>query len=342
MKRKVSLVGMLLLLVFFVVACGGNASTSRPSANGSASGQQAGSSGEPAATENLPSAAEKSQQPTEVLVPHQLGETSVPVNPGKVVVFDFGILDTLDLLGVEVAALPKENVPPYLAQYRDDKYVNAGTLQEPDFEALSALDPDLIIISGRTATHYEALSELAPTIYMALDFQDYMGSFKRNMEYIGKIFQKEEQVAAELRKIDDLVAEVRSKVEATDKKALILLSNDKAISAYGPGSRFALIHDVLGFPAADETIEVSTHGQQVSFEYVKEKNPDYIFVIDRAAVVSGGGQPARDTFNNDLVKATNAYKNGKIIYLDPNYWYLSGGGLVSVSEMIREVAAAVE
>jgi len=75
---------------------------------------------------------------------------------------------------------------------------------------------------------------------------------------------------------------------------------------------------------------------------VKEKNPDYIFVIDRAAVVSSGGQLAKDTFNNDLVKQTNAYKNGKIIYLDPYYWYLSGGGLVSVSRMIDEVAAALD
>lgn len=37
------------------------------------------------------------------------------------------------------------------------------------------------------------------------------------------------------------------------------------------------------------------------------------------------------------MKNTNAFKNGKIIYLDPNYWYLSGGGLISVSEMLKEV-----
>ncbi|BAD40589.1 siderophore ABC transporter substrate-binding protein [Symbiobacterium thermophilum] len=330
MKRKVSLVSMLLALALAVVGCGGGTSTG-------ANNLSTGGSTSPVQTAEPSPAAQDT-----IVITHQLGETPVPVNPQKVVVFDFGILDTLDLLGVEVAGLPQGNVPPYLAQYTHSKYANVGTLQEPDFEALSALDPDLIIISGRTSTHYEALSELAPTIYLAVDTSNYMESFRKNMETIGAIFQKEEQVAAELKEIEDKIAEVRTKVAGGSEKALILLSNDKSISAYGPGSRFALIHDVLGFPAVDPTIEVSTHGQQVSFEYVKEKNPDYIFVIDRAAVVSGGGQPAKDTFDNDLVKQTNAYKNGKIIYLDPNYWYLSGGGLVSVSAMIDEVAAAIQ
>jgi len=329
MKRMVSLVSTLLALTLAVAGCAGVASTD---ANGSAGGS----------TSPVQTAEPRPETQDTILITHQLGETPVPVNPEKVVVFDFGILDTLDLLGVKVAAVPKSNLPPYLSKYDNDEVINAGTLFEPDFEALSALDPDLIIISGRTETQYEALNELAPTIYMAVDTNNYMASFKQNMEYIGAIFQKEDVVAAEVKRIEDLAAEVRGKVASSGEKALILLSNDKAISAYGPGSRFGIIHDVLGFPAADESIQVSTHGDQVSFEYVKEKNPDYIFVVDRAAVVSGGGQAAKDTFDNDLVKATNAYKNGKIVYLNPNYWYLSGGGLVSVGEMIKEVAAAVK
>ncbi|MDQ0494952.1 hypothetical protein [Paenibacillus brasilensis] len=31
-----------------------------------------------------------------------------------------------------------------------------------------------------------------------------------------------------------------------------------------------------------------------------------------------------------------------IVYLDPNYWYLSGNGLESVSEMIKEIDAALK
>ena len=55
------------------------------------------------------------------------------------------------------------------------------------------------------------------------------------------------------------------------------------MSAYGPNSRFGLVHDVLGYKAVDEKIDVSTHGQNITFEYIVEKNPDVLFVIDRDA-----------------------------------------------------------
>lgn len=49
--------------------------------------------------------------------------------------FDFGILDTLDKLGVQVTGVPQANIPPYLSKYADkDAYSNVGSLKEPDFE----------------------------------------------------------------------------------------------------------------------------------------------------------------------------------------------------------------
>ena len=73
-------------------------------------------------------------------IKHQLGESNIPKNPEKVVMFDFGILDTLDELGIEVAGLPQTNVPSYLSKYEDSKYANLGSLKEPDFEAIHALN----------------------------------------------------------------------------------------------------------------------------------------------------------------------------------------------------------
>src|SRR5690625_1046480 len=48
-----------------------------------------------------------------ITVSHQLGETPVPKNPETVVVFDFGILDSLDALDVPVIGIPQANVPSY-------------------------------------------------------------------------------------------------------------------------------------------------------------------------------------------------------------------------------------
>ncbi|OHR68271.1 ABC transporter [Bacillus sp. HMSC76G11] len=282
-----------------------------------------------------------SAEKEELTIQHQLGETKVPKNPEKVVVFDFGTLDSMDKLGVEAAGVPQENVPFYLSKYEDAKYENVGGLKEPDFEKINEMEPDLIIISGRQQDSYEEMSKIAPTIFMGVDTTKYMDSFKENVTTLGEVFGKEDEAEKEFANVEESIKELKEKASAGDEKALIVLANDGKVSAYGAGSRFGIIHDEFGFAAADEKIEVSTHGQSISFEYIVEKDPDYLFVIDRGAVV-GGESSAKQVVENDLVKNTKAYKNGKIIYLDPDYWYLSGGGLESVAGMTEEVAGAIQ
>lgn len=283
------------------------------------------------------SAAEKEQ----ITIEHELGEATFDMNPEKVVVFDFGILDTMDELGVDATGVPQANLPTYLEKYAGEEYENVGSLKEADFEAIHALNPDLIIISARQAEMYEEFAAIAPTLYMTLDTANYMESFKSNMTTIGEVFGKEAEVEEELAAIDSRIAEVQELTESSDEKALITLANEGKVSAYGPASRYGLIHDVLGVEPADEGIEVSQHGQSITFEYILEKNPDILFVVDRNAAV-GGEASAKDTIENELVKKTAAYENGKIIYLAPDVWYLSGGGLQSVRHMIEDIASAVE
>lgn len=327
MRRKMRFMILMLAVAVMISACGSGNGAS----NGTSDAGAAGTSGAAAGAETI-------------TVTHQLGKTEVKKNPQKVVVFDFGALDTLDKLGVEVAGVPQANIPSYLSKYKDAKYANVGSLKEPDFEAVSELAPDLIIISGRQSEAYKELSEIGPTIYMGVDTNDYMNSFKHNVEILGQIFGKEDAVKTELDSIDSAVAELHDKASASNAKGLVVLANEGSLSAYGPKSRFGLIHDVFGVSPVDSNIEVSTHGQSISYEYITEKNPDYLFVVDRGAVVTAEGAEqttARESLENELVKKTNAYKNGHIVYLNPEYWYLSGGGLESVTEMINEVSEAM-
>src|SRR5690606_1476394 len=164
---------------------------------------------------------------------------------------------------------------------------------------------------------------------------------KENVTNLAKIFDKEKKAEEELAKVDQTIANLKEKVASNDKNELIILANDGKVSAYGEGSRFGLIHDVYGFKPVDKNIKASTHGQSVSFEYIVDKDPDYLFVIDRGAVV-GSESSAKKVVENDLVKNTKAYKEDNVVYLDPNYWYLSGGGLVSTMEMAKEVEESLK
>ncbi|MCM3568593.1 siderophore ABC transporter substrate-binding protein [Neobacillus mesonae] len=314
--KKWSLLSVVFSIILVLAACGGK--------NESTADQSSGSS----------------ESADKITVEHKYGKAVVKTNPQKVVVFDFGILDTLDELGVEVTGVPQTTVPKYLEKYKDKKYTNVGSLKEPDFEAIHSMKPDVIFISARQAELYDQFAEIAPTVFIDFDYTHYMDSFEKNMNLVGKVFGKEDQVAAKMKDIEGIIEAVHKEISTANKKALIVMANEGKVSAYGPSSRFGLIHDVFGFGAADKNIEVSTHGQSITFEYIMEKNPDYLFVIDRNVAI-GGESNAKQTIENDLVKKTNAYKNGKIIYLNADTWYLSGGGLKSVKIMADEVESAL-
>lgn len=278
----------------------------------------------------------------QITITHESGETLVNTNPKRVVVFDYGILDSLDVLGIQgIVGVVQDGLPDYLSKYAGEGYSAIGTLKEPDMEGIFALKPDLIIITGRQADYYEELNKIAPTINLEMDNADYLGSFKNNMNTLAQIFGKEKEVNSKVGDIEKYISELNAKVAEKNINGLIALANDGAFSVYGQDSRFGIIHKEFGVTPVDTAIEGSTHGQKASFEYVVEKNPEYLFVVDRAAI-AGGNTSAKELFDNELIAKTNAYKNDKIVYLDPVIWYTSVGGFTSTLKMVEEVDAAIK
>ena len=90
--RKLSLLALVLSMVFALAACGSGEKTESTAAAGK-------------------------DEAKEMTIKHEYGEATVKKSPEKVVVFDFGVLDTLDELGVEVTGVPQAIVPEYLEKY---------------------------------------------------------------------------------------------------------------------------------------------------------------------------------------------------------------------------------
>lgn len=286
-------------------------------------------------TENI----EESNFP--ITIKHELGETILESKPEKVIVFDYGVLDAMDKIGEDIIGLPKKTVPDYLDKYKDDKYVDVGTLQEPNFEKIYELNPDLIIIAARQAKLYEEFVEIAPTVYISIDGANYLNSFKDNMKILGEIFQKEDIVQKEIENIEGKIQNINKKAKEVGKNGLFLMANDGNLSVFGEGSRFGVLYKEFGIVPTDENIESSTHGQKISFEYIVEKNPDFLYVMDRAAI-TGGEISAKQILNNDLIKSTKAYKEDNIIYLDSPIWYVAAGGITATEKMIEDVLKSLE
>ena len=280
-------------------------------------------------------------QAQELKVQHSRGETTVPAKPKKVLALDMASLDTLNTLGVEVAGVPTARFPDYLAKYGSDKYQKVGTLFEPDYEAVNAAEPDLIIVGGRSSAKYADLAKIAPTIDLTVDPKDFMGSVKRNVQLLGRIFDKQAEADAQLAKLETSMAALRQETAKAGKGLLVLTTGGK-MSAYGPGSRFGILHGEFGVVPAVEGLATTNHGQAVSAEFILKTNPNWLFVIDRDVVAGRGGDgAAKKVLDNELVAKTTTWTKGQVVYLDPVNWYLVGGGLTALQASVDQIAKAV-
>ncbi|GAA0361005.1 siderophore ABC transporter substrate-binding protein [Alkalibacterium iburiense] len=265
----------------------------------------------------------------------------VPLNPQKVAVYDNGQLDNLKSLGVgdRVILTASPNMPAHLSEF--EEVDTAGSFFEIDLEVTNAMEPDLIIVAGRSSSAYEDLAAIAPTIDLSMDSQAYLDSIKGNLETLGTIFQLETKAEEIVEELESDLNHLVTEAQAPEKEALMLMFNEGSLSAYGPGSRFGLIYDAFGFTSVDEDIDVSNHGMEVSYEYVLAQNPDVLFLLDRTAAI-GGEVTSKDFEQNAIIQETQSYKDRTIFYLTPSAWYLSEGGAEAFQIMMNEVNEALK
>jgi iron complex transport system substrate-binding protein len=269
------------------------------------------------------------------------GEVSVPRRPKTVLVFDLGALDIIQSLGGEVQGVPNQAVPELLRKYRDSaKYPQIGSLFEPDYEKVKALKPDLIIAGNRTLPKIDELKKFGPVLDVTIDNQNQMAHVYRNIRSIAAIYGVPDQGEQQIQSIEAAIAELKAKA-AGKGGALFLMTNGGKLSVYGPGSRFDMLYSVFGISPTNDKIEVSKHGQAVSFEYLLKANPDWLLVLDRDAAIGKDGDAAKKLLDNKLVHATKAWRQQRVVYLNAANWYtLSNAGPAALKENLKQLSDA--
>lgn len=287
----------------------------------------------------LVSAAAFAQQ---VTVQHTQGETTVNANPAVVFSYDYAAIDTLHTLGIEVdGAPPLAGATP---SWLPANLVNIGSLFEPDYEEVNAAQPDLIIVGGRSSTVYGELSRMAPTIDVTFG-PDFYQSLQDNTRMLAAIFGKEAEAEAQLTAIQAKIDALRDAVAAGGDGLVVMISGG-SMSVLSPvnerGGRGALLYQTLGLTPTLENVSEATHGEPISFEFLLQHDPTWLFVIDRdAAIGTEDAQPAAQVLDNELMRETTAWQQGNIVYLSAFNWYIiTGSGLTSANEMLDEIAAA--
>ncbi|WP_121061060.1 siderophore ABC transporter substrate-binding protein [Chachezhania antarctica] len=261
------------------------------------------------------------------------GPVEVETNPDTIAVFDIAALDTLGALGITADGAVAPLYLPYVEETAGDATV-VGSLFEPDMEAVAALGPDLIIAGGRSQKAVPQLARMAPTLDMTI-WDDAVGEGLARLDAYGKIFGKEAEATA-LRADFETKLEAAKAAVAGKGKALIVMTNGPKVSAYGAGGRFGWLHTALDLPEVIDGVEQTTHGEAISFEFIKEADPDILIVIDRLVAIGREGESARTTLDNALVRDTTAWKTGNVVYVDSGALYIAGGGIQSMNRILDQ------
>lgn len=334
MKKIFSLV-LALAMVLALAACsnsndqvaGGGTGDASPSVS-----DNAGSSQAPAQDEITITSLNGNREASELVVPY---------DPQRIAILDMASLDILDALGVGDRVVGTASTSlDYLQDYINDDIDNLGTIKEADLEAVMSCEPDVIFIGGRLSSSYDTLSEIAPVVYLATDTElGVVESVRKNATTIASMFGLED-------KVDALMADFDSRIQALaefaqGKNAIVGMCTSGSFNVLGNDGRCSTIGREIGFEniGVDANIDTSTHGNEASFEFIVDKNPDYIFVMDRdAAIGTDGAQLAQEIMENELVMGTAAYQNGNIVYLaHPAVWYTAEGGITALDVMLQDL-----
>ena len=279
---------------------------------------------------------------TPIMVKHELGTTSIAYHPQRAAVLDMNEADFLDQLSIPIAGMPKDYVPHFLQKYKDDQKVqDLGAIVQPNMERIYTLKPDIILMTPLQANQYQALSKIAPTVHYDINFnnsqQHHIEAIKAHLITLGQIFNQQQLATQKVDALDAKLAEVRKITANRPEKALVVLHNNGAFSNFGVQSRYGFVFNAFGVKPASTVVDTSLHGQPISSEFIKQADPDILYIVDRTAVMEHHPTIDAERMSNPLLRQTKAWKNGKVVFVDADAWYITAASPTSMHILIDDV-----
>ncbi|QOH60711.1 ABC transporter substrate-binding protein [Paenibacillus polymyxa] len=257
-KSIFMLATLMLVLAVFISACGGNNTGNNP-ASTSGDKQESASTGETRSFKTVK------------------GDIQIPAKPQRIVTDFYGgeLLSVgANVVGVEPTAFQN----PFLTDLLKEK----GTKEVGDptnLEKTLELKPDLIVVMKDT--NYEALSKIAPTLYIPYGtttniydtvklFGDITGEKEKAEQFIAAFDKKAAEGCARLKGVIDEKATF-GLYELTDKNALWIFGDNA-----GRGGQ--AVYNALKLNMPKKTANSKEQTIQLSMEVLPQYDADYMFL----------------------------------------------------------------
>ena len=140
-------------------------------------------------------------------VQHAFGETEIPANPTRVVVWGYVVLEASVAYGLQLIGVPNDSTDnlPHLS-LNAETVAEIGDPGQPNLEKIAALQPDLILTSKHVVRDtYPLLAQIAPTVAFDVDSHtDWKELTRLCGEALGKSNETETLAAAYEAKLQDV------------------------------------------------------------------------------------------------------------------------------------------
>ena len=264
---------------------------------------------------------EVEQQDTETRVVETVkGEVEIPANPKRIVDIS-GSSEELLLLGhnvvgtANVDSYDTENVPAYMKDSLGNaKIVGHSMMETADIEAILACEPDLIIMAPRQEEIYDQLKEIAPTVML----EDQSNDWEAKLTDVAALFGQEEEAQAWLddyyAKAEKLGKEIKE-ANGEDTTYLTVLASSGSFMVFTEGGIGTVLKDDMKLPQPTNMPEQdSITLPTVTMEGLSEIDADHIIVIATES-------DKADLEASSVWSQIRAVKEGNVTILDASPYF---------------------
>jgi iron complex transport system substrate-binding protein len=260
-------------------------------------------------------------------IEHKYGATKISGAPERIVTVGFSDQDFVLALGAKPVAVTDwyGDYPHAVWPWAQDELGNAEPevlnrgkftgATEPNFEAIAALEPDLVIAmySGLSEKQYETLSEIAPTAAQSGEYPDYGMPWQVTTRFAGLALGKRERAEELISGIEGSFEEAREKhPEFEGKTAVVAERFDTGFFVRSPQDPRSQFLTSLGFDIPEEIAELT--GDKDGAD-VSEERMD---LLDRDVLVWNAGftpdLPA-DLEGNPLYQKLDVAREGRALFV---------------------------
>ncbi|NEW05859.1 ABC transporter substrate-binding protein [Paenibacillus sp. SYP-B3998] len=269
------------------------------------------------------------------------GDISIPSDPKRVIGLSVVYPEFLYALGVTPVVVQNyhQEFPSYLKEAFKNT-VKTGLAKTPNFEAILAAEPDLIIAPSWWADKdYDQLSKIAPTVLLPQrdDWRD-------ELRDIGEVFSKKDQAEKVIQDLQHKKAEAKEKLHALvgDETVMYMMVMGKGLVIYGENiDRGSFIHKELGLKLVKDYPQ-NELSVSISLEKIPEYNPDHIILQLDDEASEEVQKRYKEMIDSSLWKNMTAVKRNQVYIMGGKEWFSLGMSPLADSNAVDDVLHAFE